>query len=142
MKEIILIKDGELALKGLNRSTFEDVLVKNIRWRIKKYGNFQFKKAQSTITITPLDDNIDFEAVCYEISHVFGIAGFSRAAVTEKDIDKILDLAPVYLKEQLDEVSTFKVEAKRADKKFPLTSPEISAKVGEKLLDLQNQNKQ
>jgi adenylyl- and sulfurtransferase ThiI len=54
MKEIILIKDGELALKGLNRSTFEDVLVKNIRWRIKKYGNFQFKKSQSTITITPV----------------------------------------------------------------------------------------
>ena len=105
MKEIILIKDGELALKGLNRSTFEDVLIKNIRWRIKKYGNFQFKKAQSTITITPVDDNIDFDAVCYEISHVFGIAAFSRAAVTEKDIDKILDLAPVYLKEQLKIIS-------------------------------------
>ena len=135
MKEIILIKDGELALKGLNRSTFEDVLVKNIRWRIKKYGNFQFKKAQSTITITPVDENIDFEAVCYEISHVFGIAGFSRAAVTEKEIDKILELAPVYLKEQLNEVSTFKVEAKRADKKFPLTSPQISAMLGERLLE-------
>ncbi len=138
MKEIILIKDGELALKGLNRSTFEDVLVKNIRWRIKKYGKFEFRKSQSTVTVTPLDENIDFDAVCDEVSHVFGIAGFSRAAVCEKDIEKISDLAPVYLKNQLLEAKTFKVEAKRADKKFPLTSPEISAKLGERILDTFN----
>ena len=135
MKEIILIKDGELALKGLNRSTFEDKLVKNIRWRLRKYGSFEFKKSQSTITVEPRGEDTDFDAVCNEISHVFGIAGFSRAAVAEKNMDDILALAPIYLKSQLIEAKTFKVEAKRADKTFPLTSPEISATLGEKLLD-------
>lgn len=135
MNEIILIKDGELSLKGLNRSTFEDMLVKNIRRRIKRFGNFQFKKSQSTITVTPLNDDADLDSAVEEISRVFGIAGYSRAAVAEKDMSEILKIAPVYLKEQLMEAKTFKVEAKRSDKKFPLTSPEISAEVGGKILE-------
>ena len=135
MKEIILIKDGELALKGLNRSSFEAMLMKNIRWRIKPFGAFELKQSQSTITVNPLDDNADLDSAADEISRVFGIAGFSRAAVAEKDINDILDIAPVYLKDQLNEAKTFKVEAKRSDKKFPLTSPEISAMVGERLLE-------
>ena len=135
MKEIILIKDGELALKGLNRSSFEAMLMKNIRWRIKPFGSFELKQSQSTITVNPLDDNADLDSAADEISRVFGIAGFSRAAVAEKDINDILDIAPVYLKDQLNEAKTFKVEAKRSDKKFPLTSPEISAMVGERLLE-------
>ncbi len=135
MKEIILIKDGELALKGLNRSSFEAMLMKNIRWRIKPFGSFELKQSQSTITVNPLDDNADLDSAADEISRVFGIAGFSRAAVAEKDINDILDIAPVYLKDQLNEANTFKVEAKRSDKKFPLTSPEISAMVGERLLE-------
>lgn len=135
MNEIILIKDGELSLKGLNRSTFEDMLVKNIRRRIKRFGNFQFKKSQSTITVTPLNDDADLDSAVEEISRVFGIAGYSRAAVAEKDMREILEIAPVYLKEQLMEAKTFKVEAKRSDKKFPLTSPEISAEVGGKILE-------
>lgn len=135
MNEIILIKDGELSLKGLNRSTFEDMLVKNIRRHIKRFGNFQFKKSQSTITVTPLNDDADLDSAVEEISRVFGIAGYSRAAVAEKDMSEILEIAPVYLKEQLMEAKTFKVEAKRSDKKFPLTSPEISAEVGGKILE-------
>lgn len=135
MNEIILIKDGELSLKGLNRSTFEDMLVKNIRRRIKRFGNFQFKKSQSTITVTPLNNDADLDSAVEEISRVFGIAGYSRAAVAEKDMSEILEIAPVYLKEQLMEAKTFKVEAKRSDKKFPLTSPEISAEVGGKILE-------
>lgn len=135
MNEIILIKDGELSLKGLNRSTFEDMLVKNIRRRIKRFGNFQFKKSQSTITVTPLNDDADLDSAVEEISRVFGIAGYSRAAVAEKNMSEILEIAPVYLKDQLMEAKTFKVEAKRSDKKFPLTSPEISAEVGGKILE-------
>ncbi len=135
MKEIILIKDGELALKGLNRSSFESILMKNIRRRIKPFGEFSFKNSQSTITVTPLNEDADLDSAADEISRVFGIAGFSRAAVTEKDMEKILEIAPVYLKDKLEEASTFKVEAKRADKKFPLKSPEISAMVGEKILE-------
>lgn len=135
MKEIILIKDGEIALKGLNRSTFEDMLCKNIRHRIKPFGSFEIKKSQSTITVSPLDDFADIDSAVDEISRVFGIAGYSRAAVSEKDMDEILQIAPIYLEEQLNEAKTFKVEAKRSDKKFPLKSPEISAIVGGKLLE-------
>ena len=135
MKEIILIKDGELALKGLNRSSFEDMLCKNIRWRIKPFGSFEIKKSQSTIIVTPLDEYADLDAATDEVSRVFGIAGFSRAAVAEKDMDKIMELAPVYLEEQLRAAKTFKVEAKRSDKKFPLKSPEISATLGGKILE-------
>lgn len=135
MKEIILIKDGELALKGLNRSTFEDMLVKNIRRRIKPFGNFQFKKSQSTITVAPTDDFADLDSAVDEISRVFGIAGYSRAAVCEKDMDEICNIAPVYLENELRSAKTFKVEAKRSDKKFPLKSPEISATLGGKILE-------
>ena len=135
MKEIILIKNGELALKGLNRSTFEDMLCKNIRRRIKPFGSFEIKKSQSTIMVSPLDEYADIDAATDEVSRVFGIAGYSRAGVCEKDMDKIMELAPVYLKDQLMSAKTFKVEAKRSDKKFPLKSPEISATLGGKLLE-------
>ncbi|MBQ4644977.1 MAG: tRNA 4-thiouridine(8) synthase ThiI [Clostridia bacterium] len=134
MKEIILIKNGELALKGLNRSTFEDILIKNIRKRIKPLGEFEYRKEQSTISVIPVDDYIDMDEVSDRISRVFGIAAYSRALQVEKDMSVILDNAPDYLAEQLKEAKTFKVEGKRSDKKFPLKSPEISAEVGGAIL--------
>lgn len=135
MKEIILVKNGELALKGLNRSTFEDILVKNIRRRLHDLGKFSYQKSQSTIMIEPLDDNIDLEEAAERLSKVFGIAGFSRAAVAEKNMDEILKIAGEYLEEQLLDINTFKVEAKRSDKHFPLKSPEICREVGGYLLE-------
>lgn len=134
MKEIILIKNGELALKGLNRSTFEDILIKNIRKRIKPLGDFEYRKEQSTVSVVPMDDYVDMDEVSDRISRVFGIAAFSRALQVEKDIDVILEQAPIYLAEQLRNAKTFKVEGKRADKKFPLKSPELSAQVGGAIL--------
>ena len=134
MKEIILIKNGELALKGLNRSTFEDILIKNIRKRIKPLGDFEYRKEQSTVSVVPMDDYIDMDEVSDRISRVFGIAAFSRALQVEKDIDVILEQAPIYLADQLRNAKTFKVEGKRADKKFPLKSPELSAQVGGAIL--------
>ncbi len=134
MKEIILIKNGELALKGLNRSTFEDILIKNIRKRIKSLGIFEYRKEQSTVSVVPMDDYIDMDEVSDRVSRVFGIAAFSRALQVEKDMDVILENTPIYLAEQLKSVKTFKVNAKRADKKFPLKSPEISAEVGGAIL--------
>ena len=134
MKEIILIKNGELALKGLNRSTFEDILIKNIRKRIKPLGEFEYRKEQSTVAVVPMDDYIDMDEVSDRISCVFGIAAYSRALQVEKDMDVILKNAPVYLAEQLKSAKTFKVEGKRADKKFSLKSPEISAEVGGAIL--------
>lgn len=134
MKEIILIKNGELALKGLNRSTFEDILIKNIRRRIKPLGEFEYRKEQSTVTVIPMDDYIDMDEVSERIGNVFGIAAYSRALQVEKDMSEILENAPDYLAEQLRNAKTFKVEGKRSDKKFPLTSPRISAEVGGTIL--------
>ncbi len=134
MKEIILIKNGELALKGLNRSTFEDMMIKNMRHRLASLGNFTFTKSQSTITVTPEDESVDRDEAVRRLCKVFGIAALSRAAVCEKDIDVIRNTAVEYLGDALSAVRTFKVEAKRSDKKFPLTSPQICEEVGGWLL--------
>ena len=134
MKEIILIKNGELALKGLNRSTFEDILIKNIRKRIKPLGDFEYRKEQSTISVVPMDEYTDMDEVSDRISRVFGIAAYSRALQVEKNMDVILEQAPEYLENQLRNAKTFKVEGKRSDKKFPLKSPEISVEVGGAIL--------
>ena len=134
MKEIILIKNGELALKGLNRRTFEDMLVKNLRRRLESVGKFKFTIAQSTIVAEPENETIDLDEAVERISKVFGIAGFSRAAAVEKDMEVILKSAEEYLAPQLLTVRSFKVEAKRSDKKFPLQSPEICRETGGYLL--------
>lgn len=134
MKEIILLKDGELALKGLNRSTFEDMLIKNIKERISSLGEFSYRKAQSTIVVSPENEDIDLDEAVSRIGKVFGIVGMSRAAVCEKDIDVIRQTAYDYLKDELMFAKTFKVTAKRADKNFPLKSPEICDEVGGFLL--------
>lgn len=134
MKEIILIKNGELALKGLNRITFEDVLIKNIRRALSALGRVEIIRAQSTIIINPLDDDFPFRQALERIEKVFGIAAFCRAAVSEKNMDDIIATAVPYLEGSLKNAATFKVEAKRSDKRFPLTSPEISRILGGELL--------
>ncbi len=135
MKEIILIKNGELALKGLNRSTFEDVLVKNLKYRIKKCGPCEIKKSQSTIMVEPKSDDFDFKAALKATEKVFGIAAFSRAAALPKNMDDIKEFGVPYLADALKNIKTFKVESKRSDKKFPLGSLEISAEFGGALLE-------
>ncbi len=135
MNEVILIKNGELALKGLNRGTFEEVLLKNLRYRLKSLGNFTLRKAQSTVYIEPQDEYVDWDEVSDRVATVFGISAFSRACVVDKDIEAISDAAVTYLADALSEARTFKVEAKRADKRFPLPSPEICATVGGRILE-------
>lgn len=135
MKEIILIKNGELALKGLNRCNFEDTLIKNIKRRLKDLGETEIRKSQSTIYIEPKSEDYDFEEALSRVGKVFGIAGFSRACVCEKTVEDILFRSPEYLKSVMENIKTFKVEAKRADKRFPLTSPEICREVGAVLLE-------
>lgn len=134
-KELILIKVGELALKGLNRRTFEDVLMKNLRRRLAPLGRFEVRAAQSTITVTPLDADADLHKAAQRVAQVFGIAAFSRAGMCEKDLEDIQRTAAEYLAPQLEQVSSFKVEAKRSDKSFPLKSPAICEQVGGYLLD-------
>ena len=125
-----MIKDGELSLKGLNRRNFEDRMVSNLRRKLKTLGEIKITKAQSTIYIEPQSEGFDFEEALEITKTVFGIAAFSRACVCEKDMATILDIAPKYLADTLSSIKTFKVEAKRADKTFPLKSPEICAEVG------------
>ncbi|MDO5123049.1 MAG: tRNA uracil 4-sulfurtransferase ThiI [Eubacteriales bacterium] len=134
MKEIVLIKLGEIALKGLNRFSFEDALKKNIKSALYGAGYFKVKIAQSTIFVIPQGE-VDMDEVCDRISRVFGIVSFSRACVCEKDMNDIYAKAPEYLEDALRFAKTFKVEAKRSDKKFPLKSPEISREVGALLLE-------
>ena len=135
MKEIILIKNGEIALKGLNRRSFEDMLIKNAKRRIKSLGEFKFTRAQSTIYAEPMSEDIDLDEAVRRLGHVFGIVGLSRACVAEKDFEDIKAKAIPYLEETLDAANTFKVEAKRSDKKFPMKSPEICRELGGYILE-------
>lgn len=136
MKEIILLKDGEIVLKGLNRRTFEDVLKKNIKHTLSPLGSFEIRSAQSIIYVKPLSDDIDLDEACLKISRVFGIVSYSRAAICEeKTLESIMATAPVYLEKELKAAKTFKVEARRSDKRFPYKSPEICAELGGVILD-------
>ena len=130
MREIILIKNGELTLKGLNRNSFEDILIKNMKKRLADLGSFEFTKSQSTIMVEPVDSEVDLDDATDRLSKVFGIAALSRACVCEKDFESIKSTCIEYLEEQLEDAKTFKVEAKRSDKKFPMKSPEICRETG------------
>lgn len=135
MKEIVLVKFGEMVLKGLNKKTFEDMLRKNIKRRLRGLGRFELTTAQSTTYITPLDEECDLAEVVERVSKIFGIAALCRACVCEKDFGDITEKAVEYLGEILEGASTFKVNAKRSDKAFPMKSPEICAELGGILLE-------
>lgn len=130
MKEIFLCKYGEIVLKGANHSFFEGALIKELKFRLYKYGKFNISRAQSTVYIEPLDDGIDLDAVFEALTKVFGIVTIERAAVAEKTMESIEAVTREYIPRFLEGKKNFKVEAKRADKRFPLKSPEIAAQVG------------
>ena len=134
-QEILLVKNGELALKGLNRGTFEAVLMKNIRRRLSPLGECRIRKAQSTIYIEPLAADFDMDEAYERVGTVFGISAYSRARVVEKDMEAVRRGAAEFLAPALSAAHTFKVESKRSDKTFPLPSPAISADVGGYLLE-------
>lgn len=135
MKEIILAKYGEIALKGDNRRTFEDILTRNIRRRLKAIGKFELTHRQSTIYIDPLDEDADIDSAVECLKKVFGISAIQRCAVFPKDFSVITENLKEYLSEALDNAKTFKVEAKRSDKTFPMNSPIIQQKLGDAVLD-------
>lgn len=134
MKEIILVKNGELVLKGLNRNSFEDVLIKNMKKHLSDIGKFIFTKSQSTIMVEPENEETDLDDAVEALKKVFGIAALSRAAVCEKDMTDIIKTTKEYLEEELLCAKTFKVEAKRSDKKFPFNSPQICRELGGQIL--------
>ncbi len=135
MKEIVLVKYGEMVLKGLNKKSFEDMLAKNIKRRLKVLGKFSYFSAQSTLYITPQDENIDLSDVLERLSKIFGIAAFCRACVCEKDFSDISAKCIEYTADILSGAKTFKVTSKRADKAFCMKSPEICAELGGVILD-------
>lgn len=135
MQEVLLLKCGELVLKGLNRYKFEDRLLKIVRDRMKKIGQFDVWSMQSTLYVEPVGQQ-DMEAALDAATKIFGINSVSKAAVCQKDIEEIKKTAAEYLGDRLKGVSTYKVDAKRSDKKFPMTSPQIGVEVGGYLSDV------
>ena len=133
MKEVILVKIGEIVLKGLNRRNFEDRLIKTIKRRISAAGEFSVVNAQSTIYLIP-KEGADLDLACSKVSKIFGISRFVRASSCDKDLTKIKENAENYLYDELMAAKTFKVETKRSDKKFSLKSPQISAEFGGHIL--------
>ena len=135
MNDIILLKLGEIVLKGLNRRSFEQKLMNNIKYRLQKIGEFKTYLMQSTVYIEPVDEFSDMDAAFDAMKQVFGIISLNRAAGCEKEPEAIAKLAIEYLRENMLEAESFKVEAKRSDKRFPLTSIQLSQYVGGELAE-------
>ena len=136
MDEIILLKLGELVLKGLNRRSFEDKLIANAQRRLRPFGKFKVYSKQSTLYVEPLNDDCDLDGAYESMKHLFGVVGLSRARACAKDKDAMLRTAQEYLGDRLSAAKTFKVESKRADKSFPMTSIQLSQYVGGELDEL------
>ncbi|HJC01267.1 MAG TPA: tRNA 4-thiouridine(8) synthase ThiI [Candidatus Flavonifractor merdavium] len=133
MNEIILLKLGELVLKGLNRRTFEDRLIANAKRRLRPHGDFKVYSKQSTMYVEPKNDQCNMDGAWEAMTKLFGVVGLSRARSCEKDADAMLRTAIEYLGDKLAAARTFKVESKRADKSFPMTSIQLSQYVGGEL---------
>ena len=130
MKEIFLLKLGEIVLKGANKRQFEDKLRQNIRRRMRPYGNFDVYLMQSTVYVEPMDEEADVEGAWDACRTIFGLASLCRCRACEKDLDSIFRTIEEYLGDDLDCAESFKVESKRSDKRFPLTSIGISQAIG------------
>ena len=130
MQEIILCKLGEVVLKGLNRRSFEMKLMGNIRRRTQHFGKFKVYSKQSTIYVEPMEENCDLASAYAACRQVFGIISVARAVPCAKDKDAILETAKLYLGDAMRAAKSFKVESKRADKTFPMSSIQLSQYVG------------
>ena len=134
MNDIILLKLGEIVLKGLNRKSFEQKLMGNIRRRLAPLGNFRVYCLQSTVYVEG-EEGADMDAAFEAMQQVFGVISLSRAAPCEKNKEAIARLAIEYLRDEMESAKSFKVESKRSDKAFPMTSIELSQYVGGELAD-------
>ncbi len=136
MQEILLAKYGEVALKGLNKSSFEAQMLKVIRRRVERCGSFKVYKAQSTVYVEPQNEDADIDKAQIQLMWVFGLSAINRAVVCEKNCDIICNEAARYLEKDLRAAKTFKVRAKRSDKSFPLDSMALARTVGGYLLSV------
>lgn len=135
MKEIFLLKLGEIVLKGANKRQFEDKLRQNVRRRMKPYGNFDVYIMQSTVYVEPMDELADVDSAWDACHSIFGLVSLCRCRACEKDLDSIYNTIEEYLGDDLDSAESFKVESKRSDKRFPLTSIGISQEIGGRLAE-------
>ena len=135
MKEIFLLKLGEIVLKGANKRQFEDKLRQNVRRRMRPFGNFDVYLMQSTIYVEPMDENADVDAAWDACSSIFGLVSLCRCRACDKDLDSIFNTIEEYIGDELDCAESFKVESKRSDKRFPLTSIGISQAIGGRLAE-------
>ena len=135
MKEIFLLKLGEIVLKGANKRQFEDKLRQNIRRRMRAYGNFDVYMMQSTVYVEPMDEMCDVDGAWDACGTIFGLVSLCRCRACEKDMDSIFNAIEEYLGDDLECAESFKVESKRSDKRFPLTSIGISQEIGGRLAE-------
>ena len=135
MKEIFLLKLGEVVLKGANKRQFEGRLRQNIRRRMKPYGNFDVYLMQSTVYVEPMDEEADVEGAWEACHAVFGLVSLCRCRPCEKNVDAIFAAIENYLGDELDCAKSFKVESKRSDKGFPMTSIQLSQEIGGRLAE-------
>ncbi len=135
MKEIFLMKLGEIVLKGANKRQFEARLRQNVRRRMKNFGNFDVYIMQSTVYVEPMDEMADVEGAWEACHSIFGVVSLCRCRPCEKNLDAIFDAIENYLGAELDCAKSFKVESKRSDKAFPLTSIGISQEIGGRLAE-------
>ncbi len=135
MNEIFLLKLGEIVLKGQNKKQFENKLRQNVRRRMKAYGEFDVYIMQSTVYVEPKSPDCDLEGAWEACHYIFGAVSLCRCRPCEKDLDDIFQAAETYLGDDLDCAKSFKVESKRSDKSFPLTSIGISQEVGGRLAE-------
>ncbi len=137
MNDIILLKLGELVLKGLNRHNFEEKLMSNARRRLQSCGGrFKVTTKQSITYVEPLEDACDTDRAFEAMKMVFGAAGVCRCRACEKDKDVMLSAIQEFLAPQLAAAKTFKVECKRSDKAFPLNSIQLAQYLGGELDEL------
>ncbi len=135
MKEIFLMKLGEIVLKGANKRQFEARLRQNVRRRMKKYGNFDVYLMQSTVYVEPMDEDCDVDGAWEACRSIFGVVSLCRCRPCEKNVDAIFEAIENYLGDDLDCAKSFKVESKRSDKRFPLTSIQLSQEIGGRLAE-------
>lgn len=137
MKKIILVRYGEILLKGLNRPVFENKLIENIKRALYGLGKISVSRSQARIYIEPEDENYDFEKAIDLLKKVFGIVSVSPVWKIETDFEKLKERSLVMVKGLIERkrFGTFKVETKRGNKRFPMDSPEISRELGAHILE-------
>lgn len=135
MKEIFLLKLGEIVLKGANKRQFLDKLRQNVRRRMKPYGNFDVYIIQSTVYVEPMDEESDVEGAWEACHCIFGLVSLCRCRPCEKNMDSIFEAVEAYLGDDLESAESFKVESKRSDKAFPMSSIAISQEIGGRLAE-------